>query len=408
MTAVQELLLQAIRHPESTTCLELAEWDLLLRQVRRAGLLARFCILLDEHRVLDAVPARVLPHLTSARTVAAAQERAIHWEVNRITKALTEIDIVPIILLKGTAYLMAGLPPARGRIFGDVDIMVPRAKLDAVERALRRHGWLAQPLDSYDDRYYRQWTHELPPLRHIRRHTVLDVHHNILPETARLHPDPTKLIAAAQPLNGADSLTTLAPADMVLHSATHLLNEGEFENGLRDLVDLDDLLRYFGREESFWLGLVERAQALDLSRPLYYALRYTRSILGTPVPEEVGAKASLHRPRGLALPLMDAAFTRALAPDHPSYDTVLTKPARFFLYVRSHYLRMPLHLLVPHLMRKAIKRRPGSSRQPCQFCQKMRSRIWALARPFLYVCSHLLRMPLHSVIPDVIRKAIKR
>jgi hypothetical protein len=408
MTAVQQLLLQAISQAESTTCLGLAEWDLLLRQARRAGLLARLCILLDEQRVLDAVPAQVLPHLMSARTVAAAQERAVRWEVNRITKALTEFDSVPVILLKGTAYLMAKLPPARGRIFGDVDIMVPKETLDAVEQALRWHGWLARTLDSYDDRYYRQWTHELPPLRHIMRHTVLDVHHNILPETARLHPDPTKLIAAAQPLNGDDSLSTLAPRDMVLHSATHLLNEGEFENGLRDLVDLDDLLRYFGREESFWPGLVERAQVLDLTRPLYYALRYRRSILGTPVPEEVEAKARLHRPRGFASPLMDAAFSRALAPDHPSYDTVLTKPARFFLYVRSHYLRMPLHLLVPHLIRKAIKRRPGPSRQPCQFCQKMRSRIRALARPFIYVCSHLLRMPLHLLIPDVIRRAIKR
>jgi hypothetical protein len=242
MTAVRELLLQAIRDPTSAAGLGLADWNLLVRQGRRAGLLARLYILLDEQHVLDKVPARVLPHLVSARIMAAAQERAIRWEVNRITKALTGIDDLPVILLKGAAYLMAGLPPARGRIFGDVDIMVPKKKLDVVERALFRHGWLAQPLDSYDDRYYREWSHELPPLRHIRRRTVLDVHHNILPETARLHPDPVKLIAAAQPLNGDDSLRSLAPADMVLHSAAHLLNEGEFENGLRDLVDLDDFV----------------------------------------------------------------------------------------------------------------------------------------------------------------------
>jgi hypothetical protein len=387
MTAVRELLLRAIRDPKSTACLGLAEWDLLVRQGRRAGLLARLYILLDEQRVLNAVPAQVLPHLLSARTVAAAQERAVRWEVNRIAKALTEIDDLPVILLKGTAYLMAGLPPARGRIFGDVDIMVPKKKLDAVERALFRHGWLARPLDSYDDRYYRQWTHELPPLRHIRRRTVLDVHHNILPETARLHPDPVKLIAAAQPLNGDDGLSNLAPADMVLHSATHLLNEGEFENGLRDLVDLDDLLRYFGREESYWLQLVE---------------------LGTPVPEKIEAKARLHRPRGFALPLMDAAFTCALAPDHPSCNTALTKPARFFLYVRSHYLRMPLRLLGPHLIRKAIKRRFDSSDQPCQFCQRVRSQTLALGRFFLRVCSHYLRGPLHLLVPRPVRNAIKR
>jgi hypothetical protein len=238
---------------------------------------------------------------------------------------------------------MAKLPPARGRIFHDVDIMVPKRTLDAVERALRWHGWFTTRLDEYDQRYYRQWTHELPPLRHIKRQTVLDVHHTIVPETARLRPDAKKLLAAALPLNGDTNLRIFAPADMALHSATHLFNEGEFENGLRDLVDLDDLLRHFGRAQSFWPELVERAQELDLIRPLYYALRYAQRILGTPVPEEILEKACVGRPRGFTLPLMDAAFTRALAPDHPSCDTALTKPARFFLYVRSHYLRMPLH-----------------------------------------------------------------
>ena len=205
--------------------------------------------------------------------------------------------------------------------------------------------------------------HELPPLQHVKRQTVLDVHHTILPETARLHPDPKKLLAAALPLNGHDGVRILAPADMVLHSATHLFHDGEFENGLRDLVDLDDLLRYFGEHTAFWLELLERARELDLTRPLYYALRYTHRILGTPVPEEIQQKAGLSRPRGLAPRLMDAAFTRALAPDHPSCETTLTRPARFFLYVRSHYLRMPLHLLVPHLLRKLIKRRLHASKE---------------------------------------------
>jgi hypothetical protein len=258
---------------------------------------------------------------------------------------------------------MAKLPPARGRIFHDVDIMVPKNKLEAVERALRWHGWFASHLDAHDQRYYRQWGHELPPLRHIKRQTTLDVHHTIVPVTARARLDPKKLFSAAYTLTGEKGLRVLAPADMVLHSASHLFRTGEWENGLRDLVDLDDLLCHFGRAQPFWPELVKRAQELDLIRPLYYALRYAQRILGTPVPEEILEKACVGRPRRFTLPLMDAAFTRALAPDHPSCDTALTKPARFFLYVRSHYLRMPLHLLIPHLIRKAFKRRFDPSGQ---------------------------------------------
>ena len=77
MTAVRELLLQALKEPTSAAGLGLADWDLLVRQGRRAGLLARLHILFDEQNVLEAVPARVLPHLVSARIRAAAQERAV-------------------------------------------------------------------------------------------------------------------------------------------------------------------------------------------------------------------------------------------------------------------------------------------------------------------------------------------
>jgi hypothetical protein len=317
-------------------------------------------VLLDEKGLLDKVPQQVAGHLEAAHIISMGQQRFLRWVVELVRQSLADTGL-PVVLLKGIAYVMAGLPPARGRLFHDVDIMVPKEKLAMTERTLFRHGWLATELDEYDQRYYRQWAHELPPLRHLRRQAVLDVHHTIVPQTAKHRPDAKKLLGSAQNLNGDRMLRILAPVDMVLHSATHLLNEGEFENGLRDLVDLDDLLRNFGGQRAFWPELVERARELDLTRPLYYALRYTDRILGTPVPEEIRGKTRVSRPKGLALPMMDAAFTRALAPDHRSCDTALTKPARFFLYVRSHYLRMPLHLLIPHLIRKTIRRRFGSS-----------------------------------------------
>ena len=40
----------------------------------------------------------------------------------------------------------------------------------------------------------------------------------------------------------------------------------------------------------------------------------------------------------------------------------LTAAARWLLYVRAHYLRMPLHLLLPHLLRKSFHR-PDYSRE---------------------------------------------
>ncbi len=353
MTPAPELVSRVLRDPPSAATLGLAEWDLLVRQARHAQLLARICVVLADRGLLQRVPEQPRTHLEAARVVSDKQDRAVRWEVNRIRHALERLGM-PIILLKGAAYVMAGLPPARGRLFSDVDILVPKEQLAGVEATLMLHGWAATQHDAYDQRYYRTWMHELPPMQHIKRQTVIDVHHSILPETARLHPDPAKLRQAAVPLEGHDGLKVLAPADMVLHSATHLFHDGELEHGLRDLADLDGLLRHFGRSESFWRQIVPRARELDLSRPLFYALRYAAAALGTPVPGDIMQAAAAGRPPGALLALMDALFARALAPDHPSCRGRFTGPARRLLYVRAHWLRMPPLLLARHLMHKAL------------------------------------------------------
>ncbi len=53
---------------------------------------------------------------------------------------------------------------------------------------------------------------------------------------------------------------------------------------------------------------------------------------------------------------MSSLLGVALRPDHPHCDGPYTGIARWLLYVRSHHLRMPLYLVVPHLLRKAFMR----------------------------------------------------
>lgn len=359
MMRASSLTARVFAHPETIRSVTLEDWDLLIRQSRRALLLAQLDALIHDHGLADTVPEPARKHLDSARALAEQNERIVHWETNRIVRALRGVAS-PVVLLKGAAYTMLGLPAARGRLFSDVDILVPKDRIDAAERSLMEHGWMSMHHDAYDQRYYRQWMHELPPMRHVRRRTVLDVHHNILPETASLHPDPARLLEAARPIDGT-GLYALEPADMVLHSATHLFHDGELEHGLRDLVDLDSLLRHFGREEQFWSRLVERAEQLDLMRPLYYALRYTHRFLDSVVPKDVRLCVRSAAPMTAAGALMDALFDRGLSPHHPSCDSRATGIARWALYVRSHMLRMPPHLLVPHLVRKSIRRRKGAT-----------------------------------------------
>jgi hypothetical protein len=201
--------------------------------------------------------------------------------------------------------------------------------------------------------------HEIPPLRHHTRQTVLDVHHAILPKTARLKPDSAKLLAASQPIAGETRFRVLAPIDMVLHSATHLFCNEDVGNSLRDLVDLDALLREFGPRDGFWTRLTDRASELDLSRPIYYALRYAQCVLDTPIPDGVIGAAEAGRPPSWLRGLMDGLFLRTFKPEDGR--RALTSLARLSLYVRAHWLRMPTLLLAQHLAVKAFRREEQSA-----------------------------------------------
>jgi hypothetical protein len=322
------VLVRVLRDPECLRHLSLAEWDLLLRQARAAQLIARIALLAQRHR------------------------EAVEWENTQIRQALDSLGL-PLILLKGAAYLAAGAPAASGRSFADIDILVPRERINQAEAALMMHGWATSHHSAYDDRYYRAWMHELPPMQHGRRMTVVDVHHAILPTTASSKPDSAKLIAAARPLPERPGVLVLAPADMVIHSACHLFHEEELEKGLRDLSDLDLLLRDFAALPGFWQALLARASELDLERAVFYALRFSTQLLGTPVPPATLQAAARFAPAPPTMRLMDALYGRALLPDHPSCDDGYTRLARRLLFVRAHWLRMPPGLLARHLAHKA-------------------------------------------------------
>jgi len=357
-------LLLALREPQAMADFDESAWDLVVRQATAAGLVGRLGALAIENRVQSDVPERVWRHMAAALTVAAQQLRAVRWELVQLTRTLADLD-GPVLLLKGAAYAAAGLPPAGGRLFGDIDLLVPRAQLDVAEAALMLAGWIGSHHSVYDQRYYRRWMHELPPMMHIRRRTVLDLHHSILPETARIRTRPEPIVAAARPLAEFPRFSVPDDVDLALHSATHLFHEGEWAHGLRDLVDLDALLRQGADEAGYWDRLLKRAAELGLGRPLFYGLRYCRRLLATPVPEEVMAKCPA-RPRTSAARAMDHLFEPAFAAAHPDSRAATSAPAALALYVRSHWLRMPLHLLLPHLAYKAwigmFKRQPDETR----------------------------------------------
>lgn len=355
-TSGKDLLSPLWRHPRRLPTLTVRQWEQLLGQARQSRTLARLAQLCVDLDAIDAVPLAARRHLNGALRWVERQAHEVLWEVDCIHRALVEED-TPIVLLKGAAYVAAGLPAAKGRLFNDIDILVDPKKLTAVESSLLAAGWVSAEPDPYNQRYYREWRHELPPMQHVTRNSFLDVHHTITAPTSHFAVDGSRLLAHLRPLAGGGNLYILQPVDMVLHSAVHLFQEGEFDHGLRDLLDLDELLLHFGQvEPDFWPALFDRADELALQVPLYHALHHVQRLFGTAPPTALASRVKGLQPNALARTTMGWLLGRALRPMHPSCDLPFTGLARALLYLRAQWLRMPAHLLLPHLLRKAWMR----------------------------------------------------
>ncbi|HEY0445436.1 MAG TPA: nucleotidyltransferase family protein [Allosphingosinicella sp.] len=335
------LLARALAEPGSVTGLSPGEWTELIAVARAESLAGSLA-----HR-LQAIelPPKVAALLADARRDSEQARTQALWEAEMARRALAPTG-VPVILLKGTAYAAAGLEAAIGRSIGDLDILVPRGTLDEVQQALLAAGWEWVKPDPYDDLYYRRWMHELPPLIHRERDRMIDVHHTILPLTARPKPLPLDLIDKSRPLHGG--LRVLSPEHMILHAAAHLIADGDLAGGLRNLWDIDRMCREFSRDQAdFCPGAVEEAHAHGLGRQVMTALRLAAQIFGTPLTAYDGPAPIDFSPRR-----SDRYFrARLLARDGWGRET--RKGLRFAFYVRSHWLRMPPLMLARHLWLKA-------------------------------------------------------
>ncbi len=359
LAIVQRLVIGALREPASVLELPAAELDLALRLMRRARLLGRLGWKLRELGLLDRLPEAASDQLLSALAVAESRRRVALWELDRIAWALGGDPGFPLVALKGCAYLLAGTPNAAGRLFSDVDLLVPESRLGAVESRLRSRGWRTAELSRYDDRYYRSWAHELPPMRHAEREVEVDLHHNLLMRTAALKPPAELLLGASRPLAGT-GYRVLAPVDMVLHAMTHLFHGSEMDDSIRELVDAADLLEFFAdREPGFWSAFWPRAVQLDLQRPAFWGLRYAKKLLGVQVPESVTRVALESAPAASVRRAMDYLVIRALLPLHPERPDWSCRSSRRALYLRSHWVKMPPLTLAGHLSRKLVVRYAG-------------------------------------------------
>jgi hypothetical protein len=360
------ILVAALRNPHSTAALDARGWTSLLTIARAEQLIGT---LAHRLRGMD-MPGQIAAMLEDAHMNAEYQRRTALWEADCARRALTGYA-GKTVLMKGTAYVASGLVAGEGRHIGDLDIMVARQDLGEVEDLLLGvGGWEWVKENAYDDAYYRDHMHELPPMIHKERDRMIDVHHTILPLTARPKPDAAAMLAdalavqirntvrpelvegqeaqcnrafppPAPPASGRGDLFVFSPADMTIHCAAHLFADGDMTGGLRNLWDFHCLVGEFSKkDDNFWPKLQARAQQHELWGAVHLAARLARELYGTDIPPSLQIRGNA-----------DLFFIRRLlARDEWGRGTA--KFTRLAFYIRSHWLRMPPMMLMRHLWTK--------------------------------------------------------
>jgi len=328
-------LTDLLRLPECVLSVVEADWNEIIEHASQSQLMGQLAARLKQANLYDDIPKAVRRHLELAELTSRQRSAAAMWEVNVIRRALD--PKIRIVLLKGCAYSASADENAVGRMFSDVDIMVQRDVLETVESHLISLGWKPPRLSGYDSRYYRNWMHEVPAMEHVRRHTVVDLHHAINPPVSRCYISPSNYWEQVVELS--KGIYVLSPVDRIIHCALHLIQEGESAKLLRDLYDLNLLIDQHCGWTTGLSSLLHRANELGVQSQVQSAVSAAQSIY---------AKGDT----GHVTKDWLGSYLVVAAKVGPKKGAFAGQLAGLILLAYSHFIKMPLRLLAPHLLHK--------------------------------------------------------
>lgn len=317
-----------------------ADWSLLIQQARAAGLLATLYHQFQTEDLLVQVPLQVQKHLVSGQQYADKQKHSLLTELLTLESVFTDAPY-PCVLLKGAAYRCAGFSYARGRLFSDIDLLVPKQYLDDASRRLVAFGYVDGEMNDYDRAYYLRWSHQLPPKFNLVTGASLDLHHHIYPVASAERLDIQPFFSHSTLLDG--SVLRVPPASlMFVHACVHLFYQEESHKLQKDLIDLSMLFREVTAEQPM---LLQMAQQIGAEKAVSYGLIMLERIFAISLTTET--KAWLASQPGH--PKMVIWLLETLLQPDNSWHSL----AFLGWFLRGHLLKMGPVTLTYHLIAKS-------------------------------------------------------
>lgn len=344
--ALGQLIIDLYRTPSVAISLCDNDWVQIIKVLRHHQLLARYCYIFKLVDVFDKLTPYAKRHLINAEILASKQNNQVIHEARELTRvALGQSK--RFVFLKGAGYSLCNDQASIGRTYNDIDLLVEKEAIQPIERRLNLNCWMSEKITEYDKRYYRKWAHEIPPLRNNARGTILDLHHNLVPVVSNRSPDIKVFFDEIATTETGEQVLS-APA-RTLHSIIHLFFNEDVHNGFRDLTDIDLLIKQHG-SEAYWRKLNELAVQSGFDKELWLCKFTLKALLDTPLPDS--ECQSLGKPTSQGLSWLGKIYAKALMPNHPATNTKKQLIALNLVFLRGHFGKMPMYVLIYHSVHK--------------------------------------------------------
>jgi putative nucleotidyltransferase-like protein len=231
-------------------------------------------------------PARVIEALREAYVANATRNLYIGAALERILKAFDGAD-VPAMLLKGVALFDTVYTDPALRQMGDMDLLVPKGKLDDANAVLAELGYgrrreITRDMDTAE--WMRAHHRHDPPLMDEHRLVKVELHHQIVKGEASTHFDIDAFWQRGRTIRSGPPHLLPAPEDLLLHACIHFTYD-RMTSSFGALAQLGDIAWILDREQVEWQSLISTAREYRLENPVFLAL-FAAHELGLAIPTE--------------------------------------------------------------------------------------------------------------------------
>lgn len=286
----------------------------------------------------DIIPQPVMDRLKLLHHVVGLRNMQLYGELHKVVKRLQD-DGIPVILLKGAVLAEAVYPDAALRPMSDIDLLVKKTHLSAVQEILPELGYLPSSKLSAD--FYEEHHHLMPYMKHDKS-VVVEIHHNIAPEPFASKINVSNLWEESELINtvGPDALT-LSPEDLILHLCLHFADD-LFVERVKVLVDISETIRHYGNGLD-WRSIIRKSNLFGVGSFVYCSFYLAREIMDAAIPAHVLRDLELCPPLSpLEIKLLRTVLKRSILRWQrlPFPLWLITSLCKEFFYTSEAHLRL--------------------------------------------------------------------